>query len=500
MRARLQTLLATLALTVFAGCGGGAGSVAGIDRLGVTSGTVNGFGSVIVNGVRYEVTGSTQVRIDDNPGSQDDLEVGQQVTVRWRSSDDGATRTAEQIDYRSVVEGPIAAGSIDTVAGTFTVLGQVVRVTGTTSFGAGISPADLTGLVAGQTVEVSGLVDAGGFIRATRIEPRAPGQLQVRGVAATVTAQTFTIGNLVVVYTGATLPDGPIQNGDLVEARGTVIDGLGRLVATVVGREDGFATVGGSADDAELEGFITAFTSATDFVVAGVRVTTNAQTEYDDGDVTDLRLNARVEVDGRFNGSGILVAEEIEFESFDDDDDGDDDALDGRVAANATAVNAAAGTVVAAGVTIRVNVATRFEDKRSNVRPFGLANLAVGDFIEARGTPGTGAELTSSIFERQGASATGELRGPAGSIANPSLTVLGIPVVTSGTTVFRDDDDNVIDASAFFGAIATGSEVSVRFTQGATPFAVLEAELEDDDDDDDDGDDDDFDDDDDDDD
>lgn len=494
MRARLQACLAALALTVLAGCGGGAGSVAGIDRLGVTSGTVNGFGSVIVNGVRYQVTGTTQVRIDDNPGSQDDLEVGQQVTVRWRSSDDGATRTADQIDYSSVVKGPIAAGSIDTAAGTFTVLGQTVRVTATTSFGAGISPADLTGLVAGQTVEVSGLLDAGGFIRATRIELRAGGgQLEVRGVAATVTAQTFTIGSLVVFYQGANLPDGPIQNGDLVEAKGTVIDGLGRLVATSVEREDDFATIGGSADDIDLEGFITTFTSVTDFVVAGVRVTTNAQTQYDDGTVADLRLNARVEVEGRFNSAGVLVAEEIEFKSFDDDDDGDDDALDGRVAANVTAVNVAAGTVVAAGVTIRVTAATRLEDKRSNVRPFGLANLAVGDYIEARGTPGTGAELTASIFERQAASGTGRLRGPAGSIANPSLTVLGVPVVTSGTTVFRDDDDNVIDASAFFAALANGSEVAVRFTQGVAPFAVLEAELEDDDDDDDDGDDDDFD-------
>jgi hypothetical protein len=493
MRARLQACLAALALTVLAGCGGGAGSVAGIDRLGVTSGTVNGFGSVIVNGIRYEVTGTTQVRIDDSPGSQDDLEVGQQVTVRWRSDDDGATRTADQIDYSSVVTGPVATGSIDPVAGTFTVLGQVVRVTATTSFGAGISPADLTGLAAGQTVEVSGLLDAGGFIRATRIETRAPGQLEVRGVAATVTAQTFTIGNLVVFYQGANLPDGPLQNGDLVEAKGTVIDGLGRLVATVVEREDDFATIGGSADDIDLEGFITTFTSATDFVVAGVRVTTNAQTEYDDGNVTDLRLNARVEVEGRFNPAGVLVAEEIDFKSFDDDDDGDDDALDGRVAANVTAVNVAAGTVVAAGVTIRVTAATRLEDKRSGVRPFGLANLAVGDYIEARGTPGTGAELTASIFERQGASGTGRLRGPAGSIANPSFTVLGVPVLTSGATVFRDDDDTVIDAATFFGALANGSEVAVRFTQGVAPFAVLEAELEDDDDDDDDGDDDDFD-------
>ncbi|MBL8225409.1 MAG: hypothetical protein JNM50_08770 [Chromatiales bacterium] len=491
MRTRLLAFVAAALAAVITGCSGGGGASAGIDRLGISSGTVTGFGSVIVNGVRYEVGTTTEVSFNDASGTQADLQVGQQVTVRWESGDGGTTRRATRIDYDAAVEGPITAGSIDLAAGTFVVLGQTVRVTANTSFSGDISPRDLTGLAAGEPVEVSGLPDAAGRLRATRIERQRPGrQLEVRGVAATVTAQTFALGALTVVYTGAALPDGVPVNGDFVEARGSTIDGLGRLVATEVEREDDFADLGGSRDDSELEGFITVFNSPTDFTVAGVRVTTTPATVYEDGSVADLRLNARIEVSGSVNSSGVLVAREVEFESFDDDDDGDDDALDGRVEANVASVNVAAGTLVAAGVTIQVTPATRVEDQRSGVRPFTLASLAVGDFIEARGTPGSGAQLTALLLERDDASSTGRLRGPAGAIVPPALSVLGVPVQTTGATVFRDDDGALIDSAAFFGAVAAGSEVQVRFVQGGSPIVATEIQLEDDADDDGSGDDD----------
>jgi hypothetical protein len=69
--------------------------------------------------------------------------------------------------------------------------------------------------------------------------------------------------------------------------------------------------------------------------------------------------------------------------------------------------------------------------------------------------------------------------------------VLGVPVQTTGTTVFRDDDGALIDSATFFGAISTGSEVQVTFVQGGSPVLATEIRLEDDDDDDDIGDDDD---------
>ena len=139
-----------LALSL-SGCGGGGGGgggdnqVSGIDRGGITiaQGPINGFGSVIVNGVRYSTTGAT-ITIDDQPGTESDLRVGQVVRVEGRLDAGGATGTATRISYDDDVEGPIE--SIDVAAGTLVVLGQTVKVGASTSFDDRISPRSLEGL------------------------------------------------------------------------------------------------------------------------------------------------------------------------------------------------------------------------------------------------------------------------------------------------------------------------------------------------------------------
>ena len=152
------TGLTGLVLGLVVACGGGGGGgVAGIDRLGVTTGTINGFGSIIVNGVEYE-TNAADFDIDDGPGSQSELKVGQQVTIQWDSSDDGVTRNAQSVSYDDLLEGPI--DSIDPGAQTLVILGQVVIVDAATSFDDEIVPRDLTGLELDDVVEVSGLIYA----------------------------------------------------------------------------------------------------------------------------------------------------------------------------------------------------------------------------------------------------------------------------------------------------------------------------------------------------
>jgi len=97
-------------------CGGGGGEqVAGIDArgnptpVGVTSkGTISGFGSVIVNGVRYN-TNSATFTIDGVSGSQSDLSVGDVVVLQGTVNDDGTSPTATSVTFDDAVEGPISA-------------------------------------------------------------------------------------------------------------------------------------------------------------------------------------------------------------------------------------------------------------------------------------------------------------------------------------------------------------------------------------------------------
>ncbi len=470
-------VLASLLAAIIAACGGGGGSshtdagIGGIDRGGITiaQGPISGFGSVIVNGVHYSTSGAT-ITIDDQPGVESELRVGQVVRIEGRLDTNGATGVATRIAYNDDVDGPIQ--SISLAAGTLVVLGQTVMVGPGTSFDDSISPRSLDGLQVGDRIEVSGLVTASGAIEATRIERRSAAALvELKGTAASVdtVARRLRINEQQVDYSGAQLsnfPSGQPANGDLVEAHGSV-NGSGVLIATRLERRS-WSLAGTSSDSAELEGLVTRFASATDFDVAGQQVTTTTSTVYANGTVASLTLDANVEVEGSFDSAGRVAARRIEFRQRSDLE------FSGRV----ETVNAAAGTLVVLGTTVRVNSLTRFEDHGSmHMERFGIADLRVGDYLEVRGyRDATG--VVATLLERDDDASTVEVRGPATSVAQPSLVVGGVAVTTDSNTEFRDKDGGSTTAAAFFAA-APGREVKVRGTLVGNVVLAERAELED---------------------
>lgn len=151
-------LLATLVALILAGCGDGSSSSAG--------GEIDGFGSVIVNGVHYD-TDSAEVVVDEEPGSEDPLEVGQIVELLGRL--DGQNKgVANKIFMRTRVAGTL--DSIDSEARTFTVMNYTVVIGTDTKLGEGIDEVTLDGLVSGAQVRVSGTPTETGEIGATRVD------------------------------------------------------------------------------------------------------------------------------------------------------------------------------------------------------------------------------------------------------------------------------------------------------------------------------------------
>src|SRR5437667_365250 len=88
---------------------------------GTAYGPITGFGSIFVNGVEF-TTSSAQINIDDQPGSESDLQVGEVVTVTGTINADGKTGTATQVTFDGDVTGRVV--QIDSAGGTFIVLGQ----------------------------------------------------------------------------------------------------------------------------------------------------------------------------------------------------------------------------------------------------------------------------------------------------------------------------------------------------------------------------------------
>jgi Domain of unknown function (DUF5666) len=474
----ITRLLAYLMLLVAAGCGGGGSGDpgggnpppgGGIVRTGFAVGPIANFGSVIVNGVRYTTTGAT-ITVDDSPGVESDLRVGQVVRIRGELDAGLTTGTASQINFDDSVEGPVQ--SINVAGSSLVVLGQTVRIGAATSFDDNIQPASLAGLVVGDIVEVSGLVMADGSIDATRIEKKLAGSLfEVHGTISNLDTvnRRFNLNALVVDYSGAQLddfPGGQISNGQPVEAKGSVVNANGTLVATRVEFE-GSLVAGPAGDRVEIEGFITRFVSAQDFDVSGVPVTTGTATVFEGGTAADLGLNVKVEVEGNLTASGSITATKVDIRR----------ATAVRVTALVDSVNAAANSLDLLGITVRIDALTRLEDKSAaDVDPLTISSINVGDYLEVRGAelPAGSGDILATIVERDDVDTETILQGFVTSVANPSFTILGVTITTNGATQFRDVDDSPISAATFFGRVAAGSLVKAKGLETSTTTMTAE--------------------------
>jgi hypothetical protein len=476
----LRNLIAAAALAALAACGGSGTSSTPVAVNGaqnvVVTGAITGFGSVFVNGTRFETSGATITK-DGASITQQGLRVGQMVHIQGRIDDRTGQAVADRVRQDDDLEGPIT--SIDVAGQSFVVLAHTVRITAETSFDDDFTAASIGALSVGLQVEVSGMPDANGDIIATRIEKRDAGvtRLEVLGKVKLLdtVAHRFHIDNLVVDYTTATLGDfgtAGIANDQLVEVKGDALNAAGELVATRVELRNFERHDGSGAFRREVEGLITRFASASDFDVAGRKVATTATTVYEGGVAADLALNVKVEAEGAIDANGVLVATKVEFKR------GGNAGVAGRIDAIVTDTTGLTGTVTVLGVVVTIDSSTRIEDKGdSHVEMFRLTNLAVGDFVRVRGTETGALALKASRFERRRlpsqASQQAYVRGTVRDLARPNLTILGVSVVTNSATSFDE-----VTADDFF-ANAAGRVASARGTQTNNTITASEVEFED---------------------
>ena len=491
----LILLCATLLTVACGGSGGGGANFSGIDRtggpsFGIAFGTVTNFGSIIVNGVRYETSSST-FEIDGSPGSQDDLSVGDVVLVRASQASGSTTWTATSVLFDDNVEGPIT--SIDLGTRTIIVLGQTVKIVdGETLFDNSFANPSFDGLAVDQIVEVTGYVGSTGEITATRIEPKAAGgEFEVTGIVGThAPGVSFTVNGLTVDYSAVqtlqNFPNGEINVGDLIEAKGMDFNSLTTTLTATFVEFKGDRIPGNADDNAEIEGLITRFGSQFDFDVSGVRVDATDAT-FEGDTALPLGPNVKVEVEGTIQedaGGKFIDARKVDvrraklvrIEAL--VDSVSPDASDPRV-----------GTFVVLGIEVQVDVLTRMEDKFENppVEPFTLEDLNQGNYVRMRGSElnsaTSTADLLAGLLERDDPREDSELQGFVDTAADPLITILGVTIDTTGTSNFRDENDADIGRQAFFDRLqdelqAGGSPLIKAVGRESTPTTIAADEVE----------------------
>lgn len=439
----LFCLFKAFLLVFLTSCGGGGGKgnsfSGGIEGTGSrieSSGPIDGFGSVIVNGVRYDTTNAT-ITINESSGIQDDLAIGQVVVVTGSINEDGTNGTADSIDFLANIRGPIS--DINPLVNKLTILGQTVLLTNSTQLGAGIDLNQLEDLPENTFLEVSGLTTARGQIIATRVELiEPPNELLVIGkitnLSRDTTAKHFSLNELFVDYTNAIIEldtTTKLSNDLNVLVKGSLLEDNVFIAKTITEQK-----LSATSDiTLDIEALVSSFTSIRSFQVADIEVRTTPSTKYINGTADILGLNSSINVKGRVNDKGILVAERIEYIPIN---------IDILVTAPVTETRELTDeskiivrnnefwipeqSIELLGLELWITEESIFEDKSTIATPFNsFENIQPGDTLDIRGIF-DGRVITSTLITRLNPTETVRLRGLLHIASSLLLIVQGVPV------------------------------------------------------------------------
>ncbi|AEP31118.1 DUF5666 domain-containing protein [Brumicola nitratireducens] len=413
-----------------------------------SKGVITNFGSVYVNGVRFS-TDDTTISTDDNDdASEDDLDVGMNVTVKGRKTADGSISTASHIDYNVHAEGPIE--SISLSDNQIVVLGQVYQVDSRTVF----EDKLFSELKVADVVEISAIKSADETWLATHIETSdAADTYKLIGEIANLdeSGQTFNVGSVSVDFSQAVI-EGTLANGALVKissAQG-LVDGV--IVADEVELKDDNS----NSDKLALDGIISSL-SETQFVIAGKTVQWDENTQFRAGNSDDLNVGIRVKIEGT-ELDGNLVASVIRF----------DKQGEIEVKGVIQAIDLESNTLTVLDTVFLVDEYSQLKDDSDlDIRRFRLDLLSIGDLVEIEAFS-NGDNLIVKTLEREETDASrnnddaeAEIKGQVIAIDGQTIELQGA-IVTTGQFTEYELGDSDVSADVFFAQLLAGDWIEVE--------------------------------------
>jgi|25_taG_2_1085351.scaffolds.fasta_scaffold00745_2 hypothetical protein len=344
-RNRIFALTAgSVAFGIISACGGAGGggldvADGGIRGTGSSVGPVSGFGSVFVNGVRFNTAGA-QIISDDGVTCEPDqnctqpVEKGMILNINGEWRDDGEG-TANLVEYDDTFRGPVSSvqsftdsdGSIVRIE--IGILGQTIVADKQTVF----SQTSLAALSQGSFVRISGWPTASGRYRAAFVgitsasdqQGLGSSSVEIEGKANEVAENLnrFWINGTLIEYpeTVGVFKDG-LTEADLstftgaieVEGEPAMIIGESGILADTIGKGESRRYEGETNADIEFVGPITdAYDPASRSLTSnGLTVIVPSDTELEDGLIlSELTSGTLIQVEGVFDSEGRVVASEI---------------------------------------------------------------------------------------------------------------------------------------------------------------------------------------------
>lgn len=499
----VRLLVASALIACLAACGngggpnvtGGGGGIVGTGKQVVASGEVNGFGSVIVNGIEFTRSGDPAVSpapiliAFDNISTarEDALHTGMVVAVSGSYDTASGKGSYTSIVYSPDLRGPLDNGSVNAVTGSFSVLGRTVLASAATIFDGIADMNELAGRQnQGLELEVSGYLDARGRIQASRIAIDSAGfvngPIQLKGAISALGDGSFSIGGVNVTTGNATFVN---MNSAELALPGLVVEVRGILAGSVVNNariERKSSTSGVAAGETmRIKGVAAGALNGDSFVMAvpngTLTVTTTGATFQRGGNRSDASIvadGARLEVEGTVQADGSLAARKVAAET----------QRNVRLEGNLTAVNVSSGTLTLNGVAVKAGEGTVFRDNRKTppqVAGLTLAGLAPGDHLQVTGFADINGQVVAGEVQRFDARQVVILQGrvTAVDLAATRFTILGVTVTPAPGVELVKGGTSYGDLASFAAQLAPGSTViKAKGSPTGSVFSATSLEIE----------------------
>jgi hypothetical protein len=324
---------------------------------------------------------------------------------------------------------------------------------------------------------LSALADGTKVIRASMVkrENDSTEDFKVRGTVSALSGTsdgTFSLtlenGAILTVNFTGTLDAGVVDTAYVkIETSSAPAGGVLSALADKIEVKEQHRLKAHDGDRVEASGIVSAYALAggtATFTVDGINISASSAL------AAGMADGVKVEVKGSMEGT-LLVASKVKVEQ---------DA-DMEIQGVITEVDAVAGTLAVNGVALKVSANTIYEDEGDlPVEFFGIDDLAVGDFLEAKTYEDELGDLVAVKIERKPSEDSNEmkLKGVVEAIAtdNTTITVQGIEVKLAD--LFADTEEQ---ASFLADITVDVTMVELKGTVSGTEITWTEGSIDDDD-------------------
>ena len=426
-------------------CGGT--SANGVGGTGITQGRVTGFGSMFVNGVKFNTDNASFTRDEVSSKKQEDFKTGEIVTIKGTVDEGRKTGIATEVIFSDTLEGTVTSLPTTNSIG---ILGQNITTNNLTIFHGFNKLSDLK---LGNIVEVSGF-NSQNKITASSIQLidtsfTVGSKLEIEGEISDLKRDslTFKINDLIIDYSNANFFDTTediIVNGDFL-----VVNSNQDIENNIL-RAANIQSVSNNLEPNtyyEIEGFITEFDSINNFTIDDEHtITTNNNTVITNGELNDLEFNQFIIAIGNTNAEGILITEEIRIL---------DSSNSIAIEANIESIDLFNNNFMILGQTINIDSFTLIsDDTNEEFAEFNLNEFSIGDSVFVDITVIDGIYIAYRLSKISPIT-TEVIIGIIDTIDSntKTLNIGNNTIYTNSATLYSNQDGEMITDTAFFALL-----------------------------------------------